>query len=206
MGDRLILGFDRGLRTLTGRMTAVRPNPAQDLTDADLSIADKHHAAGLMRINHAGEVCAQALYEGQALTARKDDVRALLLDAASEETDHLVWCRSRLDELGARPSVLNPLFYACSWLLGVVTGALGDRTSLGFVEATEEQVSAHLSDHLSSLPVGDLRSRAIVSTIRTDETAHGKNALRAGGVAFPRLTRSLMRLVSRVMTTTTYRV
>ncbi len=206
MGDRVILGFDRGLRTLAGRMTAVRPNPASDIADGDLSAAEKRHAAGLMRINHTGEVCAQALYEGQALIARKDEVRALLLDAAREETDHLVWCESRLDELDARPSVLNPLFYAGSWSIGLVTGALGDRTSLGFVEATEEQVSAHLSDHLSSLPAGDQRSRAIVSTMRADETAHGENALRAGGVAFPRLTRSIMRLVSRVMTTTTYRI
>jgi len=206
VADRVILGFDRGLRTLAGRMTAGRPSPARDLPEADLNPAEKRHAAGLMRINHTGEVCAQALYEGQALIARKDDVRALLLDAASEETDHLVWCQSRLDELEARPSVLNPLFYACSWSLGVVTGALGDRTSLGFVEATEEQVSAHLSDHLSSLPIGDQRSRAIVSTMRADETAHGENALRAGGVAFPKLTRSIMRLASRVMTTTTYRI
>ena len=206
MGDRVILGFDRGLRTLAGRMTAVRPNPARDIADGDLSSAEKRHAAGLMRINHTGEVCAQALYEGQALIARKDEVRALLLDAAREETDHLVWCESRLDELDARPSVLNPLFYAGSWSIGIITGAFGDRTSLGFVEATEEQVSAHLSDHLSSLPVGDQRSRAIVSTMRADETAHGENALRAGGVAFPRLTRSIMRLVSRVMTTTTYRI
>jgi len=171
-----------------------------------MSSAEKRHAAGLMRINHTGEVCAQALYEGQALIAQKQAVRELLLDAAREETDHLAWCQSRLDELEARPSVFNPLFYACSWSLGVVTGALGDRTSLGFVEATEEQVSAHLSDHLSSLPETDQRSRAIVSTMRADETAHGENALRAGGASFPVFTRAIMRWVSRVMTATTYRI
>ncbi len=159
-----------------------------------------------MRINHTGEVCAQALYEGQALIAHKPEVRELLLDAAREETDHLAWCQTRLHELEARPSVLNPLFYAASWMLGVVTATLGDRTSLGFVEATEEQVSAHLSDHLASLPESDQRSRAIVSAMRTDETAHGEKALRAGGVSFPKFTRSIMRLVSRVMTATTYRI
>lgn len=205
-GDRAILGFDRGLRTLTGRVTSVRPNPAGDLATTDLSMAEKRHAAGLMRINHTGEVCAQALYEGQALIARKEEVRELLLDAAREETDHLVWCQRRLDELEAKPSILNPLFYACSWALGVVTGALGDRTSLGFVEATEEQVSVHLSEHLASLPEADHRSRAIVSAMRADETAHGENALRAGGASFPLSVRSFMRLVSRVMTATTYRI
>ena len=204
--DRAILGFDRGLRSLFGKPTAARPSPAESLPEAELSSDEKRHVAGLMRVNHTGEVCAQALYEGQALAARRPDVRELLLDAAQEEINHLAWCERRLEELDARPSLLNPIFYAGSWALGLVTASLGDRTSLGFVEATEHQVSAHLSDHLASLPEKDLRSRAIVVAMQREEEAHGARALAAGGAPFQPATRSLMRLVSRVMTATTYRL
>jgi ubiquinone biosynthesis monooxygenase Coq7 len=203
--DRAILAFDRGLRTLFGMARANRDNPAAEVADADLAEADRRHAAGLMRINHTGEVCAQALYEGQALVARRHEVRDWLQHAAAEETDHLAWCAERLRELGSRPSVLNPVFYGASMGLGVVTGLLGDRVSLGFVEATEDQVGEHLTDHLERLPPEDQRSRAIVAAMREEELRHGRGALAQGGEAFPSPVRKLMRLVSKVMTETTYR-
>ena len=204
--DQAILTFDRALRTLFGPVKAERENPANAVADAPLDAADKAHAAGLMRINHTGEVCAQALYEGQALVARKPAVRTWLHAAAAEETDHLAWCSERLRELDSRPSVLNPLFYGASLGIGVVTGLLGDRVSLGFVEATEDQVGEHLADHLDRLPPADQRSRAIVATMHDEELRHGQGALAQGGEVFPRPVRRLMRLLSRVMTATTYRV
>ena len=204
--DRAILAFDRGLRTLFGAVRANRDNPAATVAESELAQADRTHAAGLMRINHTGEVCAQALYEGQALVAKRREVRDWLQDAAGEETDHLAWCAERLRELDSRPSVLNPLFYGASMGLGMVSGLLGDRISLGFVEATEDQVGEHLADHLDRLPAGDRRSRAIVATMRDEELRHGKGALAQGGEPFPAPVRRLMRLMSKVMTETTYRI
>ena len=202
--DDLIGVFDRGLRTLTGVGTPA--NAAPDAPEGELTEAERAHAAGLMRVNHTGEVCAQALYEGQALTARHDAVRDALKEAAAEEVDHLAWCRQRLDELEARPSVLDPLFYTASFLVGAAAGALGDRVSLGFVEATEDQVVRHLDGHLDDLPPDDARSRAIVEEMRADEARHGVNALQAGGSAFPESVKQAMTLVSRIMTETTYRI
>ena len=177
--DELIAQVDQALKTLTGAHAARREYPAVDMVDSTLSEDDARHAAGLMRVNHTGEVCAQALYEGQALTARKDEVRQTLKLAADEESDHLAWCGQRLDELGSRPSVLNPLFYAASYAMGALTGLLGDRVSLGFVEATEDQVCRHLEKHLDSLPECDERSREIVRRMHADESRHGADALDA---------------------------
>lgn len=206
--DQIILGFDRALRTLTGQHQANRESPAAvvDAPEQPLSEEDSQHAAGLMRVNHTGEVCAQALYDGQAATARTPDVQEALSQAGDEEVDHLVWCEQRLADLDARPSVLNPLFYGLSWGLGAVTGLLGDRTSLAFVEATEDQVVKHLDRHLESLPADDLKSRAVVAQMREDEARHGEAALALGGTRLSRLQKRAMALVARVMTATTYRI
>ena len=202
--DDLIGVFDRGLRTLAGVGGA--NNAAPDAPEGALTDEERTHAAGLMRVNHTGEVCAQALYEGQALTARGTQVRDALKQAAEEEVDHLAWCRQRLEELEARPSVLDPVFYAASFVVGAAAGALGDRVSLGFIEATEDQVVRHLDRHLDDLPPGDARSRAIVTEMRADEARHGVNALKAGGAAFPEGVKQAMTVVSRFMTETTYRI
>ena len=202
--DDLIGVFDRGLRTLAGVGGA--NNAAPDAPEGALTDEERTHAAGLMRVNHTGEVCAQALYEGQALTARGTQVRDALKQAAEEEVDHLAWCRQRLEELEARPSVLDPVFYAASFVVGAAAGALGDRVSLGFIEATEDQVVQHLDRHLDDLPPGDARSRAIVTEMRADEARHGVNALKAGGAAFPAGVKQAMTVVSRLMTETTYRI
>ena len=205
--DDLIGVFDRGLRTLAGIGGATRAAPdAPDAPEAALTDEERMHAAGLMRVNHAGEVCAQALYEGQALTARRTEVRDALQQAAAEEVDHLAWCRQRLEELEARPSVLDPVFYAASFVVGAAAGALGDRVSLGFIKATEDQVVRHLDRHLDDLPPGDARSRAIVTEMRADEARHGVNALKAGGAAFPEGVKQAMTVVSRLMTETAYRI
>ena len=204
--DTLIGQVDRALRTLSGQQGASRENPAAALAEAPLSEAEGSHAAGLMRVNHTGEICAQALYEGQALTARDPGTRAALLAAAREEADHLAWCEERLGELGSRPSVLNPAFYALSYALGAATGLLGDKVSLGFVEATEDQVCEHIEAHLAELPAEDARSREILQHMRADEARHGADALARGGVEFPAPVKQVMRLASRVMTETTYRV
>jgi ubiquinone biosynthesis monooxygenase Coq7 len=204
--DDLVIGLDRALRTLAGASHAERANPAERVAETPMSDTDRTHAAGLMRVNHTGEICAQGLYEGQALTARDAGTRDALLAAAQEETDHLAWCEDRLGELDARPSLLNPLFYAASYAMGAVTGLLGDRVSLGFVEATEDQVCRHLESHMASLPDGDQRSRAIVEQMHADEARHGADALAKGGTEFPRPVKEAMSLVSKVMTETTYRV
>jgi len=159
-----------------------------------------------MRVNHAGEVAAQGLYHGQALTARRAEIRETMRRAAREEGDHLAWCRDRLTELGAAPSVLNPLWYAGSFLIGAVAGAAGDRWSLGFMAETERQVEGHLNDHLGRLPAGGERSRAILEQMKTDEIEHGRTALEAGGAELPGPIRALMRLTSKVMTRTAYRL
>lgn len=202
--DRFIIEFDKGLRTLFAPASTVRPVPGSRLPEADLSEAEKRHAAGLMRVNHAGEVCAQALYQGQALTARTSSARTALLEAAREETEHLAWCATRLAELGSRVSYLNPLWYGASLAVGVVAGALGDRWNLGFLAETERQVEAHLSSHLDRLPAPDAKSRAIVEQMRIDEARHATTALAHGGAPLPWPVRLAMRLSAKVMTTTAY--
>ena len=206
MLDDAIRRFDQALKTLTGSRVAERENPAARIDDEPMNDAERAHAAGLMRVNHTGEVCAQALYEGQALTARDAAVRERLLSAAGEEADHLAWCAERLDELGSAPSVLNPVFYAASYAMGAVTGLIGDKVSLGFVEATEHQVCEHLERHLDALPDQDAKSRAIVERMHEEEARHGADALEMGGEEFPGPVKQAMTLLSRVMTETTYRI
>ena len=202
--DKFIVEFDRGLRTVAGGSVARRPMP--DAPEGPLDDADRRHVGALVRVNHTGEVCAQALYAGQALTTRDPDVVRTLDAAAAEETDHLAWCETRLDELDTRPSILNPLFYVGSFVAGAAAGLLGDRISLGFVEATEDRVSDHLQDHLERLPEQDQRTRTLLETMREDELRHGANALESGGAAYPEWVKQAMRRVSRLMTETTYRI
>ena len=203
--DSFLTAVDRGLRSVTGVVKADRPSPAANHESA-LTDAERRHAAGLMRVNHCGEICAQALYEGQSLTARRAETKESLAAAARQEGNHLAWCRERLAELDGRPSVLDPAFYAASFGLGAVTGLLGDRVSLGFIEATEDQVTQHLDRHIEKLPPGDERSRAILTEMRADEVRHGEDAVRSGGIEFPALVKGAMGLVSKVMTETTYRI
>lgn len=206
MADYLIRRLDHALRTLTGVNQASRANPAGGATDDALDDAQRRESAGLMRVNHAGEVAAQALYEGQAATARLAGVRDAMARSADEETDHLAWCRQRLTELGSRPSLFDPCWYAGSFAIGALAGLAGDRWSLGFVAETERQVVDHLDDHLMRLPVGDRRSRAIVEQMKIDEARHGTAALAAGGRELPAPVRTMMRCASRVMTGTAYRL
>jgi 3-demethoxyubiquinol 3-hydroxylase len=204
--DLAVIAADRVLKTLAGQHAPERASPAQSLAESPLDNAGREHAAGLMRVNHAGEVCAQALYEGQALVARDPGVRDALLTAAREEEDHLAWCGERLKELDSRPSLLNPLWYGMSFVMGAATGLMGDKISLGFVAATEDQVCRHLDRHLTDLPADDERSRAIVAQMRDDEARHGTAALEAGGTDFPQPVKDAMTLISGVMTATAYRV
>lgn len=204
--DDLITGFDRALRTLATGSTSVRPYPAERVDAPELSDAAKTHAAGLMRVNHSGEICAQALYSGQAMTSANSMLRRQLDRAAREETEHLAWTERRLEELGARTSLLNPLWYAGSFAMGAVAGLAGDRWNLGFLSETERQVEQHLSGHLDTLPEGDARSRAIVSQMRTDEAGHAQMAEDLGAARLPLPIRAVMRLTAKVMTVTTYRV
>jgi ubiquinone biosynthesis monooxygenase Coq7 len=204
--DRLLDGVQNALETVLGSARAERPNPAGDRADIVLDEAERRHAAGLMRINHVGEVCAQALYVGQALVARDAATRAQLLHAAQEETDHLAWCADRLRELDSRPSLLNPLWYAGSHAIGVVAGLRGDGWNLGFVVETERQVEAHLDEHLQSLPEADLRSRAILETMKSDEARHAANAEAAGARVLPPPIPSLMAAASKLMKTVAYRI
>jgi 3-demethoxyubiquinol 3-hydroxylase len=207
LADRILIELDRLHRNATGAAPpAERANPAGALDDATFDDHQRRHAAGLMRINHTGEVCAQALYQGQALTAGQEGVRGGMQQAAREEIDHLAWCAERVEELGEKTSVLNPLFYGMSFALGAVAGALGDRVSLGFVAATEDQVCAHLREHLQSLPPEDRKSRAILAQMLEDESRHGTHALESGGLEFPPLAKSVMTLASRLMTASTYRI
>lgn len=206
VADELVSHADRLLRLVTGSAQAARPSPGAAVDGPDeLDDADRRHAAGLMRVNHTGEVCAQALYAGQALTARDPAVRRAMAHSAQEEEDHLAWCAERLEELDDRPSVLNPVFYGASFVVGAAAGLVGDKVSLGFVHATEDRVVAHLEDHAERLPEGDARSRAIVEQMREDEARHGETALAVGGVEFPTPVRRGMALLSRLMTETTYR-
>ncbi|GAA0569601.1 2-polyprenyl-3-methyl-6-methoxy-1,4-benzoquinone monooxygenase [Halomonas salifodinae] len=205
--DRLIDQFDTVLRTLVPHAAQPsRPSPAAGVHDEAISEGEREHAVGLMRINHTGEVCAQALYQGQGLTAKLPDTREQMEQAAQEEIDHLAWCDERLEELGGRTSLLNPLFYAASFGLGAVAGAVGDRISLGFVAATEEQVGKHLDEHLETLPAGDRRSRAVLAQMREDEAHHERWALEAGGARFPAPVKLGMRLMSKVMTKSVYKL
>ena len=204
--DQLISVFDRALKTLTGGRAAQRENPAKQIQDAELSDVEKRHVGGLMRVNHTGEVCAQALYEGQAMTARDPIAQRSLLDAAAEEQDHLSWCAQRLEELDAKPSVLDPLFYGASFVLGAGAGLLGDRVSLGFVEATEAQVVEHLNEHLDSIPQNDAKTRVILQAMRADEARHGAHALEMGGEEFSAMVKRGMSLAAKLMTKSSYRI
>lgn len=199
MIDSLIAEFDKGLRAVFAGAQASRVSPGAGCVELALSEAERHHAAALMRINHVGEICAQALYQGQALTARSDDIRFALANAAREEVDHLAWTAQRLGELGSRRSVLGPAWYVCSLALGATVGLRGDSWSLGFLAETERQVEAHLEEHLSQLPVDDTRSRAIVQQMKVDERAHADLAFALGGQDLPNHVKVTMRLAAQVM-------
>jgi len=203
--DQLLIGADQALRTVFGRPRITeRKNPAADLMEADLRKDQRQHVARLMRINHTGEVCAQALYQGQALTARLPETRQRLERSAREENDHLAWCEERLEELGDRKSLLNPLWYASSFALGALAGLAGDKWSLGFVVETERQVEDHLDAHLDQIPAHDEKSRAILERMKADEIHHAQIAKSAGGADLPAPIRQAMKLTSRVMTRTAY--
>lgn len=204
--DRLIVEFDKGLRTLFSRAHSARPHPDALVPDAPLNDAEKQHAAALMRVNHSGEICAQALYQGQALTARDPAVQQKLQQAAQEETEHLAWTARRVHELGGHLSVLNPFWYTGSLAIGAVAGLLGDRWNLGFLAETERQVGRHLQSHLDRLPPQDDKSRAIVAQMYTDETRHADMAAALGGAELPQPVQLAMQLNSKVMTMLTYRV
>lgn len=205
--DRLIAGIDTILRGVAGRRSrSSRPNPAEGIPETPLSTSDRKHAAALMRVNHAGEIAAQGLYQGHAAVARSDAIADHLLATAAEELDHLSWCEQRLDELGSAPSRLRPLWYAGAFAVGAASGVLGDRWSLGFVEETERQVAEHLTGHLDRLPADDARSRAIVERMRIEEQQHGAKAKAAGGRNLPYFVRRLMRMSAAVMTRTSYRI
>jgi len=202
--DRLIIALDNGLRTLFARAHSARPVPGTDIAEAELSAAERELTAALMRINHSGEICAQALYQGQALTARDAQARAALELAAAEETDHLAWTAQRIEELGGRKSVLDPLWYAGSFAIGVATGLLGDQWNLGFLAETERQVEGHLEGHLGRLPPQDGRSRAILDQMKDDEARHARTAVEHGAAELPAPFRLAMKLGSRVMTRTAF--
>ncbi len=205
--DRLIISFDNALRLGTGQSSAAqRKNPATSIPEVVIDDDGQRHAAGLMRINHAGEVCAQALYAGQAATARHPDVAAAMQQAANEEIDHLSWCKERLDELESQPSLLDPLWYAGSFALGAAAGLAGDGWSLGFLKETENQVETHLEGHLDRLPPEDARSRAILDQMKTDEAKHAKMAEDSGAFELPKLVRELMKLTAGVMKAVAYRI
>ncbi len=204
--DAFILQFDKALRTVFASAHSRRAYPDAGIPEADLSEAEKRHAAGLMRVNHSGEVCAQALYQGQALTARNPEAARALLEASDEETEHLAWCERRLHELGSHKSFLNPLWYAGSFALGALAGALGDKWNLGFLAETERQVEGHLDGHLSSLPDSDAKSRAVVEQMKADEIRHAETAIAHGGAELPEPVKQAMRLTSKLLTFAAYRV
>lgn len=204
--DQFIIQFDNALRTVFASAQTRRPYPDAGLPEGELSEAERSHAAGLMRINHTGEVCAQALYAGQALTARNATVQRALLEAAEEETEHLAWCEKRLDALGSRKSVTNPLWYAGSFGLGMLAGALGDKWNLGFLAETERQVEGHLNDHLEWLPQQDQKSRAVVQQMKVDEVKHADTAIAHGGAPLPAPVKVAMQGMAQVMKALVYRV
>jgi ubiquinone biosynthesis monooxygenase Coq7 len=202
--DRVIINFDRTLRTLFAPAATVRPVPGDDLLEPDMDAATREHAAALMRVNHTGEICAQALYQGQSLTARNPAARAALERAAQEETEHLAWTERRIAELGGRKSLLNPLFYAGSMAMGAATGLLGDRWNLGFLAETERQVVEHLDRHLRKLPREDQKSIAILGEMRLDEARHATTAIEHGAADLPLPVKGLMRIASGIMTRSSY--
>lgn len=202
--DRLIIDFDRGLRTVFGPARSVRPPPGGDLPEAPADSREKRHTAALMRVNHSGEVCAQALYQGQALTARNALIQKKLEQAALEEIEHLAWTESRIAELGGRKSLLNPLWYAGSFAIGAAAGALGDRLSLGFLAETERQVTRHLESHLQRVPQADQKSRALLDQMKADESRHATTAMASGGAELPDPVKFLMKLSSKLMTGVAY--
>ena len=204
--DRLIAEFDRALRAVAGVVHAERPSPADQIPDKQFDEQQKAHAAALMRVNHVGEVCAQALYQGQALTARHPESKEALQKAAREEEDHLAWSAERIRELGGRPSLLNPLWYAGSFAIGAAAGLLGDKWNFAFLAETERQVEEHLAGHLDALPADDQRTRAVVEAMRADEARHRESAIALGAAELPEPVKLAMRLASRVMTTVAYRV
>lgn len=206
LGDLLIQEFDRALRTVAATNVSARPHPAGRAPETVKDPAARRHVAALMRVNHAGEIAAQALYHGQALTARTGQVRRQMLDAARDETDHLAWCESRVRELDDRTSLLAPLWYAGSFAIGAIAGLAGDRNSLGFVAETERQVIEHIDSHLAQLPEGDERSRRVLEQMKDDEARHGSDARIAGGWDLPEPVRELMRRTGRFMTRTAYRI
>ncbi|MCC7326977.1 MAG: 2-polyprenyl-3-methyl-6-methoxy-1,4-benzoquinone monooxygenase [Burkholderiales bacterium] len=206
MLEQLIAGFDRTLRTLSGLARSRRPIPGAALPESELTPEERRHAAGLMRVNHTGEVCAQALYAAQALVARDPSIGVRFASAAREEEEHLAWTQSRLRELDDRPSLLNPLWYAGSFAIGTLAGLAGDRVNLGFVVETERQVEEHLTGHLDRLPDADAKSRAIVDTMRDDEARHGAMAQEAGAVDLPLPVRYAMRVAAGVMKAVAYRI
>ncbi|MBU3605979.1 2-polyprenyl-3-methyl-6-methoxy-1,4-benzoquinone monooxygenase [Polynucleobacter sp. MWH-Creno-3A4] len=205
--DRFIIEFDTALRSVVGGANAGRPTPGSEVgVTTALDAAERKHAAGLMRVNHVGEVCAQALYQSQKLAARNSQIQQMLDHSGQEEMDHLAWCETRLKELGSHTSYLNPFWYAGSFAIGLVAGLAGDQWSLGFVAETEKQVENHLESHLQKLPETDQRSRAIVDQMRMDEIAHGQAALHAGGVSLPEPIQKIMQAMSKLMTTTAYKI
>lgn len=201
--DRLLAGAGNALETLFGPARGARPSPATAV-ESEMDETDRRRSAGYMRVNHVGEICAQALYQSQALTARNVETRRRMESAAAEEIDHLAWCEQRLEELGSRKSLLNPLWYAGAFAIGTAAGVAGDRWNLGFVRETENQVVDHLENHLTALPREDLRSRQVVAQMKTDEAAHAAMAEKAGAAPLPGPVRGMMKLASRVMTRTAY--
>lgn len=205
--DSLLIQVDHALRTVAvDKPPHDRLSPAKEESEQELTEQEKRHAAGLMRVNHTGEVCAQALYQGQALTAKLTSVRSEMEQAADEEIDHLAWCQERVNQLGSHTSLLNPLWYGLSFGIGATTGLISDKLSLGFVAATEDQVCKHLESHLNQLPPQDDKSRAIVEQMLDDEAKHADAALDAGGLKFPAPVKGLMTIVSKAMTKTSYRI
>lgn len=204
--DRLILEVDRGLRTLCGTPRASRPSPAETVPDADLDEATRGHAAALMRVNHSGEVCAQALYQGQALASGNAVLSAELARAAREEIDHLAWSRGRIEELGGQTSLLNPFWYAGSLAMGMVAGRIGDKWNLGFLAETENQVEAHLQGHLERLDPQDMKTRAVIEAMQRDEAGHAQTARSLGAQELPAPVKAAMRCAAKVMTTVAYRI
>lgn len=202
--DRLIVSFDRGLRTVFAPAVSARAMPGDELPETAMTAGEREHAAALMRVNHVGEICAQALYQGQALTARSTAAQSALERAAQEETEHLAWTERRIEALGGRKSLLNPVWYAGSFAIGAAAGLLGDRWNLGFLAETERQVVEHLDTHLRKLPADDQKSRAVVGEMRMDEARHATTAMEHGAGELPAPARLLMRIASRMMTRTSY--
>lgn len=206
MLDKLIIEFDRGLRTIAAEARSVRPHPDKHQAESKLDDAEKRHVASLMRINHCGEVCAQALYNGQSFTSRNPEIVAALRQASQEETEHLAWCEKRIKELGGHKSLLNPLWYVGSFTLGAIAGAVGDKWNLGFLAETERQVGKHLESHLQRLPAQDEKSRAILEQMRIDEAQHADTAIAHGAAELPAPIKAAMQAVSKIMTSTTYHI